>query len=333
MLTQRRAGVLTAMTAVALALAGCSGSAAGPVSPTSSADVSTVTVTDNWGKQTVTVPPSSVVATDNRTFETLDAWGVKLAAAPIALVPSSLSYATDESIIVLGPHVEPDLEAIVATEPDLVIVGQRFAQHYDSIKGLVPDATLLNIDPRDTETYESELKRQTEVLGQVFGHEAEAATIIDEFDAAIARVKAAYDPEETVLAVVTSGGAINYAAPHSGRSLGPVFTMVGLTPAIEATGTTDHEGDEIAVEAVADSNPDWILVLDRDAGLAEGDTVDGEPYTPANELIADSAALQNVTAVTEGQVVHMPADTYLNEGIQTYTEFLNQMADAMEAQS
>jgi iron complex transport system substrate-binding protein len=29
----------------------------------------------------------------------------------------------------------------------------------------------------------------------------------------------------------------------------------------------------------------------------------------------------------------MPADTYLNEGIQTYTEFLNQFADALEAKS
>ena len=31
------------------------------------------------------------------------------------------------------------------------------------------------------------------------------------------------------------------------------------------------------------------------------------------------------------QIVYLPADTYLNEGIQTYTEFLNDFADALES--
>ena len=47
-------------------------------------------------------------------------------------------------------------------------------------------------------------------------------------------------------------------------------------------------------------------------------------------MIAGSAPLQNVTAVTKKQIVYMPTDTYLNEGIQTYTKFFNDVADAME---
>ena len=55
-----------------------------------------------------------------------------------------------------------------------------------------------------------------------------------------------------------------------------------------------------------------------------------EGYTPAKQLIEDSEALQDVTAVKEGQVVFAPADTYTNEGIQTFTEFFQDFADALE---
>jgi iron complex transport system substrate-binding protein len=35
--------------------------------------------------------------------------------------------------------------------------------------------------------------------------------------------------------------------------------------------------------------------------------------------------------VKDEQIVYMPTDTYLNEGIQTYTTFLEDFADALEA--
>ena len=167
------------------------------------------------------------------------------------------------------------------------------------------------------------------MLGEVFGKQAEAKQLNDDLDAAIARAKAAYDPAATVMAVNTSGGNIGYLAPGVGRTLGPVFEILGLTPALEVEGTDDHQGDDISVEAIADSNPDWILVMDRDAGVA----ADDPNFQPAADLLANSQALANVTAVKEDNIVIMPADTYVNEGIQTYTTFFNQFADALEAKS
>ena len=68
------------------------------------------------------------------------------------------------------------------------------------------------------------------------------------------------------------------------------------------------------------------MVMDRDAAVATTEA----SYKPANELIKNSAALQNVTAVKNSNIVYMPADTYTNEGIQTYTEFFNALADQLE---
>ena len=319
---------LTALVAAtALALTACAADT-DAAAPAATGDAKTVTVEDNTGSKTVTLPLTSVVATDNRTFETLESWGVELTAAARTLMPTTIGYKTNDKIVDLGSHAEPDLEAIVAVEPQLVVNGQRFTQHEAAIAQLAPGATILNLDPRDGQPLDAELKRQVTVLGEVFGKQTEAKKLADDLDAAVARVKAAYDPAQKVMAVTTSGGEIGYIAPEVGRTLGPLFGLLGLTPALEVKGASDdHQGDDISVEAIADANPDWILVMDRDAAVAADDPA----YTPAANVLASAEPLSKVSAVTKKQLVFMPTDTYTNEGIQTYTEFLNTLADALEA--
>lgn len=306
-----------------LALTGCGADDGAP-----GASGETHEIEDNHGVQEVPVEPTSVVVTDNRVFETLSDWGVELSAAPRALMPDTIAYADDDSIVDLGNHREPDLEAVVAAEPDLIVNGQRFADYREQLADLAPGAALLDLDPREGEPFDAELKRQVTVLGEVFGKQAEAERLVADFDDAVARVQAAYDPEQSVLAVNTSGGEIGFLAPSVGRTLGPVYDFAGLTPAMELDDASDnHLGDDISVEAVAAADPDWILVMDRDAAVAAS-----EPdYQPAADLLEGSAALQNVSAVQEGNLLFMPDDTYTNEGIQTYTEFLESFADALES--
>ncbi|MGE2833590.1 siderophore ABC transporter substrate-binding protein [Mycobacterium sp. SMC-4] len=325
--TRNRA--VATLAGLALTLAAC-GSTPSDDAAEGAEGSSTVQVEDNLGRHTVATPPRSVVATDNRTFETLDSWGVELSAAAVALMPSTIGYVDDESIVDLGNHREPDLEAVVAVQPDLIVNGGRFASYHDDFVRLAPEAVVLELDPRPGQPLDAELKRQTTVLGEIFGKQDAAEQLNADLDAAVARVKAAYDPADTVMAVITSGSQIGYVAPGAGRTLGPLFDILGLTPALELPdGSQNHQGDDISVEAIADSNPDWILAMDRDAAI----NVDDPAYRPGNEIIDGSEALRNVDAVKNGDVVYMPADTYTNESIQTYTEFLNALADAFEARN
>ena len=328
--TRARRRLLTALaTTSVLAVAAC-GNGATADDGAAAPDQTTIEIEDNNGIQTVATPPASVVATDNRTFETLADWGVELSAGAVSLMPDTIAYTEQEGLIDLGSHREPDLEAVVAAAPDLIVNGQRFSQYHDDFADLVPDATILELDPRDGEPFDTELARQVTVLGEVFDKQAEAEALVADFEAAIERAQAAYDGQSTVMAVITSGGEIGYSAPGHGRTLGPVFDILGLAPALEVPeASEDHQGDDISVEAIADSNPDWILVMDRDAAVA----ADDPSYSPAAEVLEDSAALTNVTAVAEEHIVYMPADTYTNEGIQTYTEFFNTFADALESAS
>lgn len=294
----------------------------------------TVTIEDNFGTQEIPTNPESVVVTDNRAFEILADWGIELAAAPVSLIPFTVEeYKEDENIVDIGNHREPDLEALTAVQPDLIINGQRFRNHRDDIFTLNPDAAILEIDPRDDGDYafDEELKRQVLGYGEAFGEQESAEQLIADFDAAVERAREAYNPEMTVMAVNVSGGNIGYLAPSVGRTFGALFDIIGMTPSLEVDGaSSDHQGDEISVEAIAESNPDLLLVMDRDGGTNTRTEAD---YTPAETLIEDNPALQNTTALSDGNVFYAPQDTYTNENIITYTEILNGMADLFESAS
>ena len=328
----RAAAALALTAAAAVALSACA--SAGPADEAGAAPAAataTVTVTDNHGEVEVPVNPERVVALDNTVFDTLEEWDVELVAAPKDVMGSVWpGYTEDEGVANVGNHREPNLETIVAAQPDLIIGGYRFADYYDDIVAQNPDAAVIEIAPREGEDQVAELERQTEILGQIFDREEDAAALVDGLDAAMAGAKEAYNGTDTVMAVNTSAGQIGYIAPGVGRALGPVFDELGWVPALEVAGASDdHQGDDISVEAIAESNPDWIVALDRDAAFAPEDREAGS--APADELIGGSEALQDVTAVREGRIVILDPNFYLTEGIHAYTELYEQLEEAFSA--
>lgn len=294
--------------------------------------VQMVEINDLHGTVSVPVNPQRVVALDSRSFETLSDWGIELVAAPKAVMPADSPYIADESVQDIGNHREPNLELIAASDPDLVIVGQRFAKYYDEIKALVPNAVVidLNFDVSEEAATPGEnlvngLKNTTSALGKIFDKNAEAEQLNAAFDKVIAEARAAYNKTDKIMSVIVSGGDIGFSAPGSGRVWGPMYEIFEWVPSLDVNNSTsDHQGDDISVEAIAQSNPDWIFVLDRDAA-----TSSDEGATPAKDVIDNSPALQNVTAITKGQVIYAPADTYTNESIQTYLELFANIASAL----
>lgn len=292
---------------------------------------STVEITDAHGTVTVPVNPKNVVVLDNRAFESLSDWEIELAAVPKAVMPSDSPYVSDDSVLDIGNHREPNLEIIASVDPELVIVGQRFGSYYDDIKKLVPNAAVidLNIDvseEADTpgENLVNGFKDSTIALGKIFDKNDQAEQLVADLDQAIEEAKSAYNGTDKIMSVVVSGGDIGFAAPHSGRVWGPMYDIFDWTPALEINeASSDHQGDDISVEAIAQSNPDWIFVLDRDAAVSSA-----EDAVPAQDVIDNSPALQNTTAVIEGRIVYAPADTYTNESIQTFIGLFKNLASS-----
>ncbi|GGG76578.1 siderophore ABC transporter substrate-binding protein [Corynebacterium pelargi] len=315
--------ITAAMLAAGLGLAACSNA--------EEADVATksqeITIEDNFGDVTIPLPVERVASTDNRTFEVLEDWDVPLVAVPKGLLPDTVEAYRGDDVADMGMHREPDLEALVKAKPDLIISGQRFSQHYEDMKKLNPGVPIVDFEPRDDQDFFEELKREVIAMGKIFDKESDANELVENFDKAAERAKKAYNGNDTVMAVNVSGGEIGYIAPKIGRTYGQVFELLDLKPALDVDGSSsNHEGDDISVEAIAESDPDWIFVLDRD-GAVNSDKPD---YQRASKVIADSPALKNVKAVKDDQIVYAPQDTYVNESIITYTEMLNDIADAFE---
>lgn len=297
-----------------------------------STEASTVEITDIHGTVTVPVNPKNVVSLDSRTFETLADWDIKLVAAPKDIMPADSPYISDDSVQNIGNHREPNLEILAAANPDLVIIGQRFASYYEEIKKLVPNAAVIDLDfdvseevATPGENLVNGFKDATNTLGQIFDKNEEAKQLIADFDKAIEDAKSAYNGTDTIMSVIVSGGNIGFSAPHSGRVWGPMYEIFGWVPALEVgSSSSDHQGDEVSVEAIAQSNPDWLLVLDRDAAVSS--TTDA---VPAQDVIDNSPALKNTTAISKGQIIYAPNDTYTNESIQTYIEMFESLAKSL----
>ncbi len=205
----------------------------------------TVEIKDIHGLVTVPVNPQKVISLDNRTYETLSDWGIELVAAPKGVMPADSPYVTDESVLDIGNHREPNLEIIAASDPDLVIVGQRFASYYEEIKKLVPNAVVIDLnfdvsEEADTpgENLVNGLKDSTVALGKIFNKNKEAEQLTADFDQAIEAAKSAYNGTDTIMSVVVSGGNIGFSAPHSGRVWGPMYEVFGWVPALDIDNTT-----------------------------------------------------------------------------------------------
>lgn len=292
----------------------------------------TVEITDINGVVSVPLNPEKVVALDNRTFQTLYDWGIKPLALPKDVMAGTNPYKTDDSIENIGNHREPNLEVIAKVDPELVIVGQRFAKYTEQIKEIVPNATVIDLSwdvSKDAENAGENLvnglKTSTKDLGLIFNKQEEADKLIKDFEDSIEALNKAYNPDQKIVSVVVSGGNIGFSAPKSGRVWGPMYEIFNWTPALDVKeSSSDHKGDDVSVEAIAQSNPDWIFVLDRDAA-----TSSAKDSIPAKDVIDGSLALKNVTAIKEGHVVYAPNDTYTNESIQTYITLFNDLADKL----
>lgn len=332
--------VVVLMTVFTLLVAGCSSSnkeAKQEPLPTDNGSKTvtapaTVEITDLHGTVTVPVNPKNVVSLDSRTFETLASWDIKLAAAPKDVMPGDSPYVKDESVKNVGNHREPNLELIAAVQPEVVIIGQRFGAFYNDVKKIVPNAVVidLNFDVSEKAATPGEnlikgLKDATISLGKIFDKNEEAQKLIASLDKAVEDAKSSYNGTDKVMSVIVSGGNIGFAAPHSGRVWGPMYEIFGWVPALEVGGaSSDHQGDEVSVEAIAKNNPDWLFVLDRDASITSTTNA-----VPAQDVIDHAPALKNTTAIVKKQILYAPNDTYTNESIETFIELFENLADAL----
>lgn len=295
---------------MALSLAAC-GSDSKDDSKDTAEDAKTVTVTcldGNSETTEVTVPydPQRVVAIDFASLDILDNLGLgdRVVGAVNITLDYLSSYNDNDNVANVGTLKEPDMEAIMECEPDVIFMAGRASDYYDSLVEIAP---VVRLTSDSSIGLVESVRKNGKVIASIFGLEDKVDEKLQAFDERIAAL-AEFAEGKTAIVSMFSGGSASLLGNDGrcsiiGTEIG--FENVGVS---EDTATATH-GNEASFEFFVDANPDYVFVMNRDAAIG-ADGADLAQDVIENELVKQTDAYKN------GNIVYLenPGVWYTAEG-------------------
>ena len=244
----------------------------------------TITITHELGETPVTTNPQKVVVFDYGILDALDSLGVNVTGVVQSGLPDYLTKYAGEEYSSIGTLKEPDMEAIFALTPDLIIISGRQADYYEELNKIAPTIHL-GIDNAD---YLGSFKSNMDILGQIFGKEKEVASKVEEIEKAIAELNAKVT-EKNINGLITLANDGAFSVYGQESRFGIIHKEFGVTP-VDTTIDSGTHGQKATFEYVAEKNPQYLFVVDR-AAVTGGNTSAKELFD--NELVARTDAYKN----------------------------------------
>ena len=244
----------------------------------------TITITHELGETPVTTNPQKVVVFDYGILDALDSLGVNVTGVVQSGLPDYLSKYAGEEYSSIGTLKEPDMEAIFALTPDLIIISGRQADYYEELNKIAPTIHL-GIDNAD---YLGSFKNNMDILAQIFGKEKEVASKVEEIEKAIAELNAKVT-EKNINGLITLANDGAFSVYGQESRFGIIHKEFGVTP-VDTTIDSGTHGQKATFEYVAEKNPQYLFVVDR-AAVTGGNTSAKELFD--NELVARTDAYKN----------------------------------------
>jgi iron complex transport system substrate-binding protein len=309
----RRSSLLLA----ALATVAACGTAGSDGGTTTAADTTTtttesafpVTIEADNGAVTVEQLPEAIVSLSSTATEMLFAIG---AGDQVVAVDDQSNFPEEAPMTDLSGFT-PNIEAILAHEPDLVVIGYEPGELAASVEAAgVPvvfhDAALTLDD-----TY-----RQIESLGVVTGHADEAAALNDSIES---ELDAIADETSDVPEGTTYYHELDntFFTATSSTFFGQIYAMFGLE---NIADPADEDGSafgypQLSSEYIVSADPVLIFLADA-------------LYGESAETLAARPGWDVLTAVREGNVVELDSDIASRWGPRI-VDFAKSVADAIEA--
>jgi iron complex transport system substrate-binding protein len=194
----------------------------------------------------------------------------------------------------VGGGIDPSLETLVATRPDLVVLWAQ--EQRSALRAQLEEAGIATFALRTTDT--TDVFAAIARLGHLLGRDGPAlrvaATVRGELDAV--RRSVAGRPTRTVFYVVGS------APPMTAGPQTFVGQLVGVAGGRTAFPDVAQPWPTVAIEEIVRRQPDVVILPVSDA-----------PTTSVAAL-RDAAGWRELRAVREGRVVTVPADVFGRPG-------------------
>lgn len=277
-----------------------------------------VTVKDATGEVSLPLQPKTVVVYDLAALDIIQSFGGDVQGVPnVAAWPRFLTKFSDQAKY---PHVgslfEPDYEKLKALKPDLIISGGRTLPKLAELKKYAP---VMDITVSDGQQLPQVL-RNIRALSAVYGVPEKGEQEIRQIEQDIANVKRLATDKGSMLFLMTNGGKMSVYGPGSRFDI--LYSTFGGAPLKDKIEVSKH-GQAVSFEYLLKANPDWLLVLDRDAAI-------GREGASAEKLL-DNKLVQATKAWKNKQVVYLNATNWYvlnNAGPTAIKENLKQLSDA-----
>lgn len=276
----------------------------------------TCTFTDSLGNTVeLEQPPKRVAALLGSYAETwLLAGGEVVAVTQDAYDERGLEL--PEDTVNLGANQQPDLEALFAAEPDLVLLtpdldGQMGLR--DSLEAAGIPAAWFKVETFDD--YLNMLKICTDLTGRSDLYQKNGLDIQSDIDAAIASVPAGDGPSVLLLRAYSSG----VRAKNSDNIAGAILKDLG------AKNIADSDSrllEDLQMEAILAADPEFIFVTTMGASQEAA-------LESLDELLHSDPAWQTLTAVKEDRVEVLPKDLFHYKPNARWGESYQMLAELM----
>lgn len=308
-----------------LILAACSSTEEETATPSKEAEP--VTIQGTNGEVTLDAPAKKVVVLEWTYAEDLLAVGVQPAGmADIAEYGDyvNIEPQLDETVVDVGGRQEPNLEAIAALEPDLIIgVSFRHDAMIEQLETIAP-TVIFNPYPED-ESIDLYQEMETTFLeiAKAVGKTAEGEQVLTDLEAQYeekaAEIEAANLKTKDVILTLAYSGAqapeIRVFTPNSMTSI--ILERIGLNNV--------HQPDQFEVFGSSTFNVEG-LVKYEDANYLY--TVPDTDNIYENQL-KGNPVWENLAFVKEGRTYDLGADTWLYGGPLSAETLMNQITDVL----
>jgi ABC-type Fe3+-hydroxamate transport system substrate-binding protein len=286
-----------------------------------------VTIQGTNGEVTLDKPAKKVVVLEWTYAENLLALGIQ--PAGMADIKEYGNYVNiepqlDDTVADVGGRQEPNLEAIAALEPDLIIgVSFRHDAMLADLEEIAP-TVIFNPYPEDEsiDLYQ-EMETTFNEMAKAVGKEAEAEKVLADLEATYEEKakeieEANLKTKDTILTLAYTGAAapeIRVFTPNSMASI--IMEKIGLTNA--------HQPDQFEVFGSSTFNVEGLTKYENANYLY---TVPDEDNIYDNQLKGNKV-WENLAFVKENRTYDLGADTWLYGGPLSAKTLVNQITDVL----
>jgi iron complex transport system substrate-binding protein len=256
---------------------------------------------------TVHVPQKveKIAVFDYAVLDILNELDVEVSGVPKGSLPQYLTKYQGDAYTDIGTLFEPNYELLAKMAPDVIFISGRQRDCYEMLSAIAP-TVYLTIDASD---YIGSMQKNVRTVSEIVHKEAEATDKLTQINAHVAALRTKVGQRElTGLILLANEG--RFSAYGQASRFGIIHNTFGITPIDTGIEASTH-GQTVSYEYVADKNPDYLFVIDRNR------VVGGRDNSSAfeNDLMMQTKAYQ-----TDRIIFLNPETWYLTSGGLAATE-------------